>query len=412
MSGAKRNADDCETAAAAAAKVDISTTDREDKRIRLSSDGTTKNGTAASAESTTAEDTKCGDEDSCTKLADADIASNDEEPTIASSTADPKSPELPSHSAPRTDQAEVLSTSTVTSAPSTPLLATKVPLLKSPVSLMGIAPGIPHPSGRSGGLIPTPGSITRGGGLMPTPGTTPVRSHGAYPHPPTDVPIPLPVHHKLDELFACGKLQAGGLDLRILNTLARLPLAHGVRCMEQFSAALLEGVAIRNLNGFLAGIMRRYQSSTAHPAMAQQTHIVTQLPQPLQQRVDMLHAMGRVKPGDLDEKILLQITEFGDAWASEILSRFEESDLSKVQCAVPVGALLGVYSMCADRGHGFMQPTACIGGVLLTDGMHRGCTVVVDTRSGLLSGWVYCKDSLGLVKIGSCRVKSVDELEL
>lgn len=39
--------------------------------------------------------------------------------------------------------------------------------------------------------------------------------------------------------------------------------------------------------------------------------VISQLPPPLQQRVDMMYATGRIKPGDLDNKILLQITEFG-----------------------------------------------------------------------------------------------------
>ena len=173
--------------------------------------------------------------------------------------------------------------------------------------------------------MPSYGHMPYGGGkgmgmpMYPTLSPTP----RAYSKELTPV-----VQERLNLFYSTGLMKPTDLDPAILESLAQFPPENGLAILEKLQDADLAN--IRNKNGFLAGIMKRFRGGTRCVNPEDNLQAQALLPASVQVALEDLYGTGLVQRTELDGKVIAQLSDLDEEAALDAVARFRTSRLSHV----------------------------------------------------------------------------------
>jgi hypothetical protein len=136
------------------------------------------------------------------------------------------------------------------------------------------------------------------------------------------------VQERLNLFYSTGSMKPADLDPAILESLAQFPPETGLAILEKLQNADLAN--IRNKNGFLAGIMKRFRGGTRCVNPEDNLQAQALLPTSVQVALEDLYGTGLVQRTELDGKVIAQLSDLDEEAALDAVARFQASRLSHV----------------------------------------------------------------------------------
>uniref|UniRef100_A0A7S1ITM1 Heterogeneous nuclear ribonucleoprotein Q acidic domain-containing protein n=1 Tax=Eutreptiella gymnastica TaxID=73025 RepID=A0A7S1ITM1_9EUGL len=169
--------------------------------------------------------------------------------------------------------------------------------------------------------------------------------------------LPPVVQERLNLFYSMGLMNPSDLDPAILESMAQFPAETGLAILEKLSTADLAN--IRNKNGFLAGIMKRFRGGTRCVNPEHNLQAQALLPPSVQLALENLYATGLVQRTELDGKVVAQLSDLDEAAALDAVSRFQNSRLSHVsnRSGFLVGIINKIKAQQAENENGANSST-------------------------------------------------------
>jgi len=152
---------------------------------------------------------------------------------------------------------------------------------------------------------------------------------------------------ELDRIYDNGILRRGDIEDRIISDLESMPADEAVCVVTRLRDSDLKKV--RNMNGFVAGIIRRVRQDGPDRGEGQ----IDTLPKPVQNLLEDLMDDRKLKRSEVDQRLVRALSQLSQRNAEEALTRFSQSVDETIRSKQ--GFLMGIVKRINDEERGFSR---------------------------------------------------------
>ena len=144
----------------------------------------------------------------------------------------------------------------------------------------------------------------------------------------------------LDRLYEKGEIKRGDIEDRIISDLETMPPADSALAMTRLEGSDIG--SIRNINGFVVGIMRRIKDSGGGDGPS-----LSSLPSSVRAKIDELVSAKKIDADAFDGRLVRALSRLSERSALEALNRYDQSYDDTIRS--PQGFMMGILKRFGEN---------------------------------------------------------------